>query len=64
MLTIDKIKIGDEIYDIVGDGEITGEKIAEAVNAYLAENPVKGVDEEEIKKYINTQIGGALNGTY
>ena len=64
MLTIDKIKIGDEIYNIVGDGEITDEKIAEAVNAYLAENPVKGVDEEEIKKYINTQIGGTLNGAY
>lgn len=80
MDSIDKIKIEDKTYKIAGrsaydiavDNGFEGsetEWIA-SLNGIDGYTPIKGTDywttddKAEIQSYIDTQIGGALNGSY
>ena len=45
-------------------GVVSEEKIAKAVEEYMEEHPAESLTKEEIQSYIDSQIGGALNGTY
>lgn len=51
---------GTKSFDVMDGGEISDEKIANAVDAYLKENPIDGgVDEEQLSQAVETALQAA-----